>query len=44
MYEGKSVSLRTCIQIINIMEFVRSALWNLDSFVSMDKVTFSADI
>lgn len=42
--EGKSVPLRSHTQIINIMEFVRLALSNLDSFVSMDKVTFSVDI
>lgn len=44
MYEGKCVPLRTHTQIINTVEFVRLALWNLDPFVSMNKVTFSADI
>lgn len=34
----------THTQIINIMAFVRLALWNLDSFVTMDKVTSNVEI
>lgn len=44
MYEEKSMPLSTPTQIINIMAFVRLALWNLDSFVTMNKVTFHVEM
>lgn len=40
----QSVPLRTHTQIVNVTEFIKLALWNLDYFVFMDKVTFSIDI
>lgn len=44
MSEEKSVPLSTHTQIINIMAFVRLAVWDLDSFVTTNKVTFNVEI